>query len=170
MNMPAFTAAAKPAAGATDLRQLRALVIGYGNPGREDDGLGPAAAAAIARLGWPRVSTIDNYQLAIEDAIDIAAHDAVWFVDAACTGRTPCTFQPLSPRLDISFTSHLLKPETVLAIAAQQFGGTPQAHLVSIRGYDFDFREGLSERAAGNLAIAVSLLRRRIGDFLGIVS
>jgi hydrogenase maturation protease len=28
----------------------RVLVIGYGNPGRQDDGLGPAAAAEIEKL------------------------------------------------------------------------------------------------------------------------
>src|SRR5450432_1649313 len=53
----------------------RILVIGYGNPGREDDGLGPAAAAEIERLGRPGVSVRGNYQLVLEDAADVAEAD-----------------------------------------------------------------------------------------------
>lgn len=159
MILPARQAGRTPAAAK---RWARILVLGYGNPGRQDDGLGPAAAAAIGRLGWPGVTTADNYQLVIEDAIQLAEHDFVWFVDAAREGASPCVIQRLSPSLDISFTSHLLKPEALLAITAQLFGAAPQAHLVGIRGYAFDFREGLTDRAGANLALAVARLRRRI--------
>lgn len=146
----------------TQDRPTRILVIGYGNPGRQDDGLGPAAAAAIESLQAPNVTVIDNYQLAIEDAIDVAAHDSVWFVDASRIGDAPCAAERISPEMDISFTSHLLKPQTLLAIARQQFGGSPDAHLLSIRGYEFDFREGLSPGARENLAAALHLLHRAL--------
>lgn len=146
----------------------RILVIGYGNPGRQDDGLGPAAAAEIENIGWPNVTTSDNYQLVIEDAVEVAAHDVVWFVDASCEGDAPCTLSRLAPALDITFTSHLLKPESLLAIAHQQFGRSPEAYLLSIRGYQFDFLEGLSRPAADNLALAMVLLRRRIGYLLKV--
>jgi hydrogenase maturation protease len=143
----------------------RILVIGYGNPGRQDDGLGPAAAAEIAKIGWSNVMASDNYQLVIEDAIELASHDIVWFVDATCVGDEPCALRRLAPAFDLPFTSHLLKPETLLAITDQQFGACPEAHLLSIRGYTFDFCEGLSDRARDNLALAVALLRDRIGHF-----
>ena len=146
----------------------RLLVIGYGNPGRQDDGLGPAAAAEIEKMGWPTVTTLDNYQLVLEDAVELAAHDVVWFVDATRGGDAPCAIESLSPVLDITFTSHLLKPEALLAIAAQQFGKAPEGYLVSIRGYEFDFSEGLSDRARSNLARAIQLLRGRIGDRLKV--
>jgi len=149
-------------------RRPRILVIGYGNPGRQDDGLGPAAACAIETLGWPNVSTLDGYQLAIEDAVDIAAQDVVWFVDAARCGDAPCAIERVSPDFDITFTSHLLKPATLLAIAAQQFGSCPEAFLLGVRGYEFDFIEGFSEQAAANLVLAVALLRRRIGRRLEV--
>lgn len=145
------------------VRSPRILVIGYGNPGRQDDGLGPAAAAEIEAIGWPNVTAFDNYQLAIEDAIQVAAHDAVWFVDATTDGDAPCAVRRLAPALEFTFTSHLLRPEALLAIASQQFGKSPEAHLMSVRGYEFDFLEGLSDRARRNLALAVTLLRRRIG-------
>jgi len=146
----------------------RVLVIGYGNPGRQDDGLGPAAAAEIGKAGWPNVTTSDDYQLVIEDAVQVAAHDVVWFVDASRQGDAPCSVECLSPAFEITFTSHLLRPEALLAIAGEHFGKIPQAHLVSIRGYEFDFLEGLSDRARANLALAVGLLSRRIGLILRV--
>jgi hydrogenase maturation protease len=146
----------------------RVLVIGYGNPGREDDGLGAAAAQGIARLDLPGVSTLDNYQLVLEDAVEIAAHDAVWFVDASRDGDSPCAIHRLEPAFDISFTTHLMKPKTLLAITAQQFGRRPTAHLLSIRGYRFGFREGLSTRAAANLSHAIDLLAGCIGAPVGV--
>jgi hypothetical protein len=51
----------------------------------------------------------------------------------------------------------------LLAIARQMFGATPEAHLLAIRGYDFEFIEGLTARATDNLAAAVSMLTGRLG-------
>ncbi|SON53968.1 hydrogenase maturation protease [Hartmannibacter diazotrophicus] len=150
--------------------QARHLVIGYGNPGRQDDGLGPAAARAIEALGWPHVTTLDNYQLTLEDTLEIVNHDVVWFVDATIDGDEPCRIEPLEPAFDITFTSHLLKPEALIAIAEQQFGKRPAAFLVGIRGYAFEFAEGLTERAEENLTAAVALLSCRIGQPMRIAS
>jgi len=141
----------------------RVLVLGYGNPGRQDDGLGPAAAAEIEKLGLPGVTSRDNYQLVIEDSVEIAAHDIVWFVDAARTGAEPYEVRALSPALDIAFTSHLVKPEVLLAIAKQYYGKSPEAYLLGIRGYEFEFLEGLSDRARDNLAQAMVLIRDQLG-------
>ena len=52
--------------------EKRVLVLGYGNPGREDDGLGPAFAAEIGQLGRQNVTIVNNYQLMIEDALAVA--------------------------------------------------------------------------------------------------
>jgi hydrogenase maturation protease len=102
----------------------RVLVLGYGNPGRQDDGLGPAAAARIEALGWPGVTAYDDYQLNIEDAVDVAAHEVVWFVDAARAGP-PFAMSELNPVPTLDFTSHLVRPEAILAMAAQYYGGAP---------------------------------------------
>jgi len=144
----------------------RVLVLGYGNPGRQDDGLGPAAAAEIERLDWPGVTACDNYQLVIEDAVEIAAHDVVWFVDAARDGAEPFEVRRLSPAPAIAFTSHLVRPEALLAIAHEVYGRSPEAHLVGIRGYEFEFLEGLTDRARHNLGQAVALIRHRIRNRL----
>jgi hydrogenase maturation protease len=138
------------------------LVLGYGNPGRQDDGLGPAVANAIDRLGWPGVTAYDNYQLNIEDALEVAAHDAVWFVDATKTGAAPFTVSALEPVRSVHFTSHIMGPQTVLAIAQQCCGKAPPAFLLGIRGYEFEFVEALTPGAVANLATALSMLMERV--------
>ncbi len=138
------------------------LVLGYGNPGRQDDGLGPAVAAGIERLGWPNVTVFDDYQLNIEDAMDVAEHDVVWFVDATKVGTPPYAIHEISPVPTIEFTSHLVRPETVLAIASQCYGKSPQAFLLAVRGYDFAFIEELTPAATDNLHDALAMLTGRI--------
>jgi hydrogenase maturation protease len=134
------------------------LILGYGNPGRQDDGLGPAAAGLIEGLGWSGVSAFDTYQLDIEDAMDVAVHDVVWFVDAAKAGAAPFAVRDLTPNATLEFSSHLVRPETILAMAQRYFGRAPQAFLLGIRGYDFEFMEGLTPAAEANLQCAVTML------------
>jgi len=148
----------------------RVLVLGYGNPGRQDDGLGPAVSAGIDLLGWPNLTAFDNYQLNIEDAIDVAAHDIVWFADATRAGPAPYEVHDLSPASSIEFTSHLLRPEAVLAIARQYFGGSPRAYLLAVRGYEFEFVEALTVGAVENLAMALAMLTDRLRAMQGSVA
>lgn len=143
-------------------REPRILVLGYGNPGRQDDGLGPAVAAGIDGLGWPNITAYDNYQLNIEDALEVAEHDVVWFVDAAKAGPSPYDVRDLSAASSIEFTSHVVRPEAILAIARQYYGKSPQAFLLAIRGYQFEFVEELTAGAADNLRIALTMLTDKI--------
>jgi hydrogenase maturation protease len=151
-----------PGADAVLPREPRVLVLGYGNPGRQDDGLGPAAVAEIERCGWPNLTAFDNYQLNIEDAMDVAAHDVVWFVDAAKTGPSPYAVLDVSPATAIEFTSHVVRPEAILAIASKCYGASPQAFVLAIRGYEFEFIEGLTLGATENLRAALAMLTERI--------
>jgi len=140
----------------------RILLIGYGNPGRQDDGLGPAVAAEMQKLGLAHLTVYDGYQLNIEDAIDVAAHDAVWFVDAVKVGASPFALTRLSPAFELDFTSHLVRPEVVLALAQHYYGKSPRAFLLGIRGYEFEFIEQLTAGAAENMRLAVSMLAGRM--------
>jgi hydrogenase maturation protease len=145
------------------MRAPSILVLGYGNPGRQDDGLGPAVASAIESLGWPNLTAFDNYQLNIEDALEVAAHDVVWFVDAARSGPSPFSVHNVSPAASIEFTSHLMRPEAILAIARECCGGSPRAFLLAIRGYEFEFIEALTPGATDNLHAALAMLNDWIG-------
>jgi hydrogenase maturation protease len=144
----------------------RVLVLGYGNPGRQDDGLGPAAAGALGRLGWDHVTTVDDYQLNIEDALDVAAHDIVWFVDASRTGDAPFSVAAVVPSPAMEFTSHVLRPASLLAIAQRYCNRAPPAFLLGIRGYEFAFIETLTTGAQENLRAAMAMLTSHIGSAL----
>lgn len=142
------------AAGA--LRKI--LVFGYGNPGRNDDGLGPALIDRLEERAVPGVAVDCAYQLSIEDAANIAEYDAVIFVDAEREGAEPYSVGAVQPAVDITFTSHLISPESVVALCEQMYGKTPDCWLMGVRGYDFDFGETLTERAEENLEKALSFV------------
>lgn len=142
-----------------DVSRSRVLVLGFGNPGRQDDGLGPAAAETLKKLGLPWVTVEINYLLNIEDAADAAEHDCVLFLDAAEFGPEPFDLREVRPAEEVAFTSHIVKPEVIVAICRKHFGRTPRAWLMAIRGYQFELQEGLTEAAKANLERAISHLR-----------
>lgn len=135
------------------------LVIGYGNPGRLDDGLGPALAGALQALNLPGVTVDSDYQLTVEDAELVARHSVVIFADAAVQGPEPFALRAVSPTDEASFSSHSVEPGAVLTLA-QLFGGRPAAYALAIRGYEFNgFGEQLSPAARRNLAAAVRFMQ-----------
>jgi hydrogenase maturation protease len=142
---------------------VKVLVFGYGNPGRLDDGLGPAFVEAVAALGIDGVTADSNYQLQPEDALFVAEHDAVILVDAAVDGPEPYAFTAIKPRAETSFTTHHMSPEGLMALACDTFGTRTEGYLLAIRGHEFDeFGERLSARAQENLAAALAFLRPRL--------
>ena len=134
------------------------LILGWGNPGRGDDGLGPAFVAAVASMKPPAVALDADYQLSVEDAAEVARFDRVVFVDAARRGEAPFAWRRLRPSASrASFSTHSVAPEAVLALSRDLFRAEPEAWLLAIRGYDFDrFCEELSPRASANLSLAVA--------------
>jgi hydrogenase maturation protease len=148
-------------AGAADI-----LLIGFGNPGRLDDGLGPALAEAIEELNLPGVTVEADYQLTVEDAAEVAAHRQVLLVDADTGGPEPFWVKRIEPGSDaMSFSTHSVEPRAVLALARDLFGTEPECYLMGIRGYEFnEFGEALSEGAKANLAEAVSYVERAIRE------
>lgn len=136
----------------------RVLVIGYGNPGRLDDGLGPAFAARIDNLGLEGVTVDADYQLTVEDAQAVAGHEVVLFADAALAGPEPFDVTRVFPGREgqVSFSSHSVDPPEVLALAEGLFGSRAEGYALAIRGYEFDeFGERLSDGARRNLDLAL---------------
>jgi len=143
--------------GGTPIRG-RVLVIGIGNPGRTDDGLGPALVARLAGLALPGVDTDANYQLNIEDAEAVSRYETVVFVDASVEAAPPYEFTELRPTAEIAMTTHELRPGAVLALCEELYGRRPRARTLAIRGYAWELREGLSAKAEANLAAALDFL------------
>ena len=144
----------------------RVLVYGYGNPGRLDDGLGPALVRDLSAGGVGAHVTMETgYQLQIEDAALVAEHDVVVFADADRGCQDPFALRRLEPRHAAAFSTHAVAPETVLALAQEHFGGRTVGFVLGIRGYEFqEFGEALSPDARRNLAAAVSYMDRALRD------
>jgi hydrogenase maturation protease len=158
----ALTARPDRAAGA-DPRPagVRVLVLGIGNPGRGDDGLGARAAERVAALSLPGVAVDANYQLNVEDALACSAQDVVVFVDAAKGLRRPFKMARLDPEADgpaAPAMTHSLGPGAVMALTRQLYGKAPEAWILAIRGRAWEIGEGLSPRAAADLDEAVAFL------------
>jgi len=139
------------------------LLIGYGNPARGDDGLGPELARAVASELPERVTAITPYQLMVEHALLIAEVKQVVLADASLDASPPFAFEPLMPRPDSGLDSHGLSPRGLLTLATDLYRATTPCHLLRIRGYEFaPFTEGLSQAAGRNLAAAVRFLVRHL--------
>ncbi len=137
----------------------KVLLIGYGNPGRLDDGLGPALVASLEKLEIPDLTVDSDYQLTVEDAAAVAEHDVVIFADASVNGAEPFSFTKIEPKTEVSFTSHSVEPEAVLGMAHDLFSSHAEGYILGIRGYDYnEFGEILSENAKKNLFAAYEFI------------
>ena len=141
------------------------LVLAVGNPSRGDDAIGPELAARLEAERFPGVEVICEFQLQVENALDLVGRERVVFVDAG-TG-TPAPFEMLRVEADADFlhTSHALSPQAVLATYRRVTGAaTPDAWLLCVRGESFGLGEPLSATASGHLEAAWQALRRRLQE------
>ena len=142
------------------------LIYGYGNPGRQDDGIGVALVEELE--SWAKAEGVaglafdTNYQLNAEDALAVAGARAVVFVDAARDGSEPFEFRRLEPRGEIAFSTHAMAPESVLALAAELYGASPPAWIVAIRGHAWEPNEPPTASARANQAAARNFLQSRL--------
>lgn len=146
----------------------RILLYGYGNPGREDDGLGIYLIDEIEKwiAGTPlslRLQLDSNYQLNVEDAETISHADLVIFIDASKEPiRRRFAFSPVTPSKEVAFTMHSVSPGYLLHLCEILYGARPQAFMLSIRGYKWQLKEGLCARAKVNLERAVEFIKKQI--------
>lgn len=149
------------------------LVIGYGNPGRQDDGLGPRLAEKLEGLALTGVVIESDYQLNVEHAHDLANYRTVVFVDATLETEddAPFLFKKIEAGSSGTFSTHSLPPETVLRLAQDLFQAETEAYVLGIKGYAFDeIAEGLTELAEQNLDAARSFLLGWIEECLEQIS
>jgi hydrogenase maturation protease len=138
---------------------LRSIIIGYGNPGRQDDGLGPAFIDCFQGKTNKKVELQANYQLTVEDALEIANYQQVIFVDASIDCQTAFLLEEISETNNTGFGSHSLTPQALIQLCNTLYQHFPKAYILAIRGYEFDqFEEKLSEAASENLNLAIHYL------------
>jgi len=126
------------------------LVLGIGNNGRQDDGLGWLFLDFLKEQD----STIDleyKYQLQIEDAELISNYDKVIFVDATKEITEDGFYlKPCYPSEKYSFSSHALAPETILYLSNTLYNQHPEASILGIQGYEWELKIGLSQMGVVN--------------------
>jgi hydrogenase maturation protease len=148
----------------------RVLVLGWGNPSRGDDALGPELvrrleALAEARTQWREHAFLTDFQLHPEHALDLAQRDLVLFADASIEAGAPFSLLPLAPAQDRSFTSHAMSPSAVLAVFHRMFERKPpDAYLLAIRGEAFELGEPMSASAGRHLEAALELAVRVLDE------
>jgi hydrogenase maturation protease len=134
-------------------------VLGYGNPSRADEDLGPAFTRAVEQMKIGGLDVETNIHLTVEDAKMIAGHDVVVFVKATEDGPEPFGFGGIRPDFSLDFHSHEIEPAALLALAHGIYGVETEGYVLGIRGYEFlPFGESKSPGARENLATALELL------------
>ena len=142
------------------------LVLAVGNPSRGDDALGPELAARLEAAALPGVEVITEFQLQVENALDLEGRERVIFVDAGTGTPAPFEIRRAAPAEDFLHTSHAISPEAVLATYRRVTGREPpEAWVLCVRGEAFELGEGLSETAAANLEAAWETLVARLATF-----
>jgi len=142
---------------------MKVLVYGYGNPGRQDDGLGIALVEKLEE--WAVQQSLDqiefenNYQLNIEDAEAISGKDLVIFADASEEEIDDFCLSEVDGKGKLAFTTHSASPGYILKLCEELFHKTPRVLLIHIKGYEWDFKEGISVRGMENLEQAFLALK-----------
>lgn len=146
------------------------LLLGYGNPARGDDGLGPKCLELIQSAhNESRFDTLTDYQLQVEHALDLTHRQQIIFIDANISVPAPFEFTQVLPARDDSYTSHAMSPAAVLAVYKQVCEQVlPEANLLSIRAYEFELGMPISAGAQNNLHQAVSFLRQFLNNSLRV--
>lgn len=139
------------------------LVIGYGNTLRRDDGVGPKVAEAVEARQLPGVRVIVCHQLTPELAEPISRARTAVFVDADAKAKGEAALRELEPGDAGQILAHATDPRSLLALAKQIFGRSPQAWALAIPVEDLGFGDGLSQRAAAGLEVAVEKIRSLAG-------
>ena len=125
----------------------RALIIGYGNPLRSDEGFGWHVVRELVRTGLCHEGEVLTCEhLTPEIAEDISRTRLVLFIAAARTGSPGEVTgkEILADPAPMSF-SHYLTPGAALGLAADLYGECPRAYMISVCGERFEEGQALSE-------------------------
>ena len=150
-------------------REFKILLYGYGNPGRKDDGLGPAVIDMVEKwIVQEKLKNIfvdSNYQLNIEDAYTIRDYDIVIFIDASIEDIDDYMVTEVEPSDKVNYTMHSVSPSFILHLCKKIYNYTPKTFLLHIKGYEFELEEGFSEKATNNLNLAFEFIKKTVREF-----
>lgn len=149
------------------------LIIGYGNPDREDDGVAWHILRELTiKLGldvpssyedeFPASDLVDlafYLQLTPEMAEEISLYEYVCFIDAH-TGNIPEPVRLIHVESEFQHSpfTHHLTPQSLISMCETIYGKKPDAALLSVLGHRFLFTRQLSEETSQLVPQAVDLI------------
>ncbi len=142
------------------------VVFAIGNPSRGDDAIGPELLGRLehwlTKAGLAEgVELIEDFQLNIEHALDLAGRELALFIDAGENTEASYVFERVFPAVIPSHSTHALPPQAVLQVYRQTEGSEPPpAFLLCVRGERFELGEGLTPEALDRVDVAMVLLER----------
>ncbi|MEZ5196186.1 MAG: hypothetical protein R2764_07255 [Bacteroidales bacterium] len=148
------------------MSDYKILIYGYGNPGRQDDGLGNAFVEMFE--SWVQEQNLEgfefdsNYQLNIEDAAEVADKDLVIFADASIEDIEDFILTPVDAATQVAFTTHAASPGYIVGLCKKLYNRIPPTYLLHIKGYEWDFKEGLTEKAKQNLKGSFEAMKEKL--------
>lgn len=148
--------------------KTKILIYGYGNPGRQDDGLGnyfvEQAKAWAENEGFDHISFDSNYQLNIEDAAEISDKDIVIFVDASIEEIETFKLDEITPEDKVEFSMHSVSASYVVHLCNDIYGKSPKSFMLHIKGYEWEFMEGITGNAMQNLTRAFETMKPLLAE------
>lgn len=153
----------------------RVLVIGIGNPLRQDDGTGPYCVSLLETKTKNKNKELVDYltvhQLDVLHSSIFAGYSVIIFIDAdSAVYPGGLRVEEILPESkERPFTTHIGAIPDILAVTQTLYGATPKAFLIAVAGSSFEIGEGLSEAAAGNSQKAVDVALQLIGEFFPLV-
>jgi len=126
-------------------------IIGYGNPQRRDDGIGPYIVNRLQPLFKHRkdVHLLALHQLEPDIIDTLKTADMLVFVDASVASLTEGRdWVEVQPELNtMPFLIHQVAPAFISGLLQCLYHRHPKAWMVSVEGVDFSFGNGLSSNA-----------------------
>ncbi len=161
---------------------MHTLIIGYGNPLRQDDGVGwyiaqqllayttegasqsSQSTAPPASPTLPNTTVIACHQLSLELAAPVSQANLVIFVDAQASGMAGSVWveEYLETTGKVGAFSHNVTPTLLLTAAQELYGSRPRGVLLSISGEWWGYGEQFSPAVQAALPILKSHMQRLI--------
>ena len=139
------------------------LVVGYGNPLRQDDGIGQHVAKTIADWNLPQVEAIAVHQLTPELAEYLIRAEMAIFVDACPVATSPdVSIQPLELAESGMTSGHSCDPQSLLAMTQALYGYHPRSWWVMVPGVHFELGECFSPIADQGIKTALQQIKQFI--------
>lgn len=139
---------------------LEILMIGYGNPSRQDDGIGPYIVDRLKRRlnNIPGIDFLTLHQLTIDLVETLRHYDFVLFIDATVEEiGDGFKFSKVDPEFGLSYyLTHYCNPSLLLGLVQSIYHRDPTIVEVAIQGDSFGFRQKLTSEATARAEKAIS--------------